>query len=138
MLARRANLPVRILLTVVVALGPPVVLIGLVPAVLPPGASDAVNTATIAALIWFTFAFFTAPAAFLFDLIGPAPDDDGGGGGLRLGPTPPPPAGPGAGGPPLPDAQESNARLREPGRPKWSRPARRRAKEPERPLAPHV
>lgn len=138
MLARRANLPVRILLTVLIAVGPPVVLIGVVPAVLPPGAGDVANTATMVALIWFTFAFFTAPAVLLFDVIGPAPDDDDGGTGLRLGPTSPTPVGPGAGGPPLPDAQESDTRLRDHVRQPWSRPARRRAKEPERPLAPHV
>jgi hypothetical protein len=135
MLARRANLPVRILLTLLTAVGPPVLLIGLVPAVLPPGAGLAKAT-TFAALFWFTFAFFAAPAVLLFDLVGPVQDDQDDEGGLRLGPPPPTPLDPGAGGPPLPDAEQSDTRLREPGRLRRPRRTRRQAKEPERPTVP--
>lgn len=136
MLARRVSLPVRIVLTVLTAVGPPVLLIGLVPALLPSSADGLVRAATFAALVWFTLAFFTAPAALLFDFVGrPVGDDEDDDGGLRLGLPSPSPLGPGS-GPPLPDAEPSDTRLRDHGRPPRPRRTRRPAREPERPSAP--
>jgi hypothetical protein len=132
MLARRASLPIRILLTALTAAGPPALLIGLVPALLPRGADGLAQAATFGALVWFTFAFFIAPAALLFDLIGPVQDDEDDEGGPRVDPPPPAPSGPGGGGPPLPDAEQSDTRLRDHGRPRRLRRARRQAEEPAR------
>ena len=129
---RRLNLPARILCTALTLVGPPALLIGLVPALLPAGDVNLTRAAALAALFWFTLAFFLAPAAFFFDLIGPIVGDVDGGGGLRTGSPPPTLPGPGIGGLPLPDADQSDTRLRDHDRP--GRPARPRrpAKEPER------
>jgi hypothetical protein len=135
---RSLNLPARIVLTALTLIGPTAVLIGVVPALLPATDVSTTQACSIAALFWFTLAFFLAPAAFFFDLIGPIEGDDDGDGGLRTDSPPPTLPGPGIGGPPLPDADQSDTRLRDHGRPGRPRRSRRRAKEPVRTPAPRV
>lgn len=107
------------------------------------GASVPTRVAVLVGIVLLPFAsllsgtimfvpFFALPALFvipglLFGDGGPPPDhpdgDDGGGGGPPRGPDPPPD--PSSAGPPLPDADQGRARMRDHNRAHRPSPARR-------------
>jgi hypothetical protein len=98
------------------------------------GASGAVSESTVGvlvalAMVWFFCALILVPALLFKDDPSPGPSTDDGGG--RHGPDEPPDSDPDPGGIPLPDAEQSQQRVRDHVRRRrpWLR--RRTAQEPD-------
>jgi hypothetical protein len=125
-------------LTILIILGPPLMVAGVRLTLLTNMTGDATTTLMypVAAYIWI--ALFIAPAALLFPPpppAGPEDSDDGGGGGRGPDPGPRPDAP--VGGIPLPDAEQARARRRDHRAPLRVPRTRRVAEAPNRRRVPH-
>ena len=124
----QANLPRRIVRTVLVPSGPLILTVTIVN--LGAISESLGQFILLLSMAWFFCSLILVPALLFRADSSPSSssDDDGGG----TGPPESPPPDPGAGGIPLPDAEQSSQRVRDHVRPKrrWLR--RRPAREPER------
>lgn len=95
------------------------------------------KTLLLVSMAWFFCALILVPALlFRESESSSGSSDDGGGNGA--GPREPPPPEPGAGGIPLPDAEQSRERVRDHVRPKRQWWRRRAAREPRQAPVPKI
>ena len=130
-----ANLPQRLARSVLVPFGPLIVVIAL--ANLGALSESVGKLLFLVAMAWFFCSLVLVPA-LLFraeSSPGSSTDEDGGGSG---GSRKPPSRGPGPGGIPLPDAEQSRERVRDHVRRPRRWPRRRTAREPEPASPPKV